>query len=375
MSIRVYVYDRAGRSVLYMGYRDPATGRKFSRSCGTNNRREAERAAAIWEQEVNLRGSTDGSMLWGMFVGIYAERHLSTLRDSAAKAALSALGIFERYASPRTVGSVTPAMITEWLTAYRRDVPSEQTVRSRLGAVKAALSWAADVGIIPQAPRIPRQRKTGKRAGGKGRALEPIEFVQILKSAPDRQWRRNLRCLWLSGLRLGEAVSLSWDDPDCLHVDLSGETPWLIVPGDANKDDDDHLLPITPDWAQWLRRTPPELRTGKVLSWPKRKQRASHSERQLMDFASKQISEIGKAAGIIVNTKTGKTASAHDLRRSFGVRWSRRVMPQVLQLLMRHDDISTTMKYYVGSDVQHAADVVAEFALGATMGATASEKH
>lgn len=361
MNVRVYVYNRSGRGVLYMGYRDPATGRKRSRSTGTSNRREAERVAALWEQDINLRGSSDGSMPWGMFVDLYTERHLSTLRDSAAKAALSSLTIFERIARPRTIGDVTTSLITDWLTAYRREVASEQTVRSRLGAIKAALNWAADVGVISQAPHVPRQRKSGRRSGSKGRAVDTAEFAAMLRAAPCRQWRRNLRCLWLSGLRLGEAINLDWCDPDAIHVDLDGATPWLIVPGDRNKDGDDHRLPITPDWAAWLRRTPADQRTGRVLQWPKKKRRAAHSERQLMDFASKQISEIGRRAGVVVNQQTGKTASAHDLRRSFGVRWSRRVMPQVLQLLMRHDDISTTMRYYVGSDVQHAADVVADW--------------
>jgi len=366
VTIRVYVYDRAGRSSLYLGYRDPATGRKYSRSAGTMNRREAERAAALWEQEVNLRGSTDGSMPWDVFVTLYTERHLSQLRDSAVKAALGSLRAFDQHASPRTIGDVSSVMVADWLAAYRRTA-AEQTVRSRLGGLKAALTWAVDVGILPAAPRIPRQRKSGRKSSGKGRAIDPAEFAAMLRATrgfPDaRQWRRNLRCLWLSGLRLGEAIALSWDDPATLHIDLSGQTPWLIVPGDSNKDGDDHLLPITPDWAQWLRRTPPELRTGKVLHWPKRKRRTAHSERQMMDFASKRISEIGRAAGVIVNAN-GKAASAHDLRRSFGVRWSRLVMPQVLQLLMRHDDISTTMRYYVGSDVRHAADVVAGLAPG-----------
>jgi hypothetical protein len=34
-----------------------------------------------------------------------------------------------------------------------------------------------------------------------------------------------------------------------------------------------------------------------------------------------------------------KYASAHDLRRAFGLRWSSRVMPAVLQQLMRHESI------------------------------------
>ncbi len=45
-----------------------------------------------------------------------------------------------------------------------------------------------------------------------------------------------------------------------------------------------------------------------------------------------------------------KYASAHDLRRSFGTRWASRVKPTTLQLLMRHESIETTLKYYVAQD-------------------------
>jgi integrase len=55
-----------------------------------------------------------------------------------------------------------------------------------------------------------------------------------------------------------------------------------------------------------------------------------------------------------------KYASAHDLRRAFGLRWSARVMPAVLQQLMRHGSIETTMRYYVGRDADAVADVLWE---------------
>ena len=61
-----------------------------------------------------------------------------------------------------------------------------------------------------------------------------------------------------------------------------------------------------------------------------------------------------------VDAKTGATvptyqyATAHDLRRAFGTRWSKRVMPATLQKLMRHASIETTMRYYV----EHNADDV-----------------
>ncbi|MHC4879481.1 MAG: tyrosine-type recombinase/integrase [Planctomycetota bacterium] len=376
-SVSVYVFERKNRSSYYLGYRCPATGRKKTRSAKTSNRREAERAAALWEQQINTIGSANGSTPWADFVELYDERHLSHLRESARDAALSALRIFHRHARPRTVGAVTPMMISDWLSTYRSNGNAEATVRSRLSGVRAALNWAVEVEIIPKAPNIPRQRKQHRRQKSKGRALEPREFVAMLRACRDivgrkraKQWRRNLRCLWLSGLRLGEAVNLSWDDPLCIRPDFSGKRPMLIIPGDENKDGEDHVTPITPDWSTWLSRVPDDQRTGKVLTWPKAKQRKASTERQLVDFASKTISDIGEAAGIVVNPRTGKTASAHETRRSFGTRWSRVVMPQVLQLLMRHDDISTTMEYYAGDDVDHAAEAVWNADLGATLGAT-----
>lgn len=71
------------------------------------------------------------------------------------------------------------------------------------------------------------------------------------------------------------------------------------------------------------------------------------------------ISAIGQAAGVKVNTdpKTGKVkyASAHDFRRAFGERWAAFVMPALLKDLMRHAEIPTTMKYYVGRNAQTPA--------------------
>jgi len=71
------------------------------------------------------------------------------------------------------------------------------------------------------------------------------------------------------------------------------------------------------------------------------------------------VVKIGRKAGVVVarDSETGKVkyASAHDLRRSFGTRWAKKVMPAVLQRLMRHADIATTMRYYVGIDADDVA--------------------
>lgn len=85
--------------------------------------------------------------------------------------------------------------------------------------------------------------------------------------------------------------------------------------------------------------------------------------------ASRYVSAIGEKAGVVVaqdasrskvDKKTGETvnapkfAGAHDFRRAFGTRWSKRVMPAVLKQLMRHASIETTISFYV----EHNADDV-----------------
>ena len=75
---------------------------------------------------------------------------------------------------------------------------------------------------------------------------------------------------------------------------------------------------------------------------------------------------------MVVNKAEGKFASAHDLRRSFGTRWSSRVKPVTLQLLMRHKSIETTLKYYVDQDADDVADELwkVHAGLGNTLGNT-----
>ncbi len=49
----------------------------------------------------------------------------------------------------------------------------------------------------------------------------------------------------------------------------------------------------------------------------------------------------------IMRLAAEKYASAHDLRRTVGTRWTSKVTPQVLRILMRHESINTIMSYYV----------------------------
>jgi integrase len=170
-------------------------------------------------------------------------------------------------------------------------------------------------------------------------------------------WQFVQRGLWWSGLRLGEALNLHWTDDSRLCVDFSGRRPMFRIRADAEKGNKERVLPMAPEFAELLDQIPPELREGHVFN-PKPMKR--QTGRLGFWTVSTRIASIGRAAAVKVAQKGDKAqfASAHDLRRAFGFRWSRRVMPAVLQELMRHETISTTMEFYVGQNAEATADVV-----------------
>lgn len=180
-------------------------------------------------------------------------------------------------------------------------------------------------------------------------------------------WRFFLRGLWWSGLRLNEAINLYWDRRDRLHVDLSGRCPLLRIPGELQKNGKDQVCAIAPEFAELLAGVAQAERSGQVfkLGLFRRIRQADWKEK-----TSRLGCDIGKRSRVVVakDVRTGKEkfASIHDLRRSFGDRWSRRVLPQHLQELMRHESISTTLRFYVGRNAERTWDVLTDAVIAAT---------
>jgi integrase len=135
----------------------------------------------------------------------------------------------------------------------------------------------------------------------------------------------------------------------------------LRIPAEAEKANKDRLLPITPQFAKLLETVPEQQRRGRVFKLLTAGGTPLPATRR---FVGPAVSGIGKKAGVVVderrkgNETVRKFASAHDLRRAFGQRWASRVMPTVLRELMRHEDIGTTMKFYVGQNAEAVADAV-----------------
>ena len=347
-------------------------GKQKHKSAETHVKREAERAAGKWEAELrDGRYAAPCRLAWADFRERYESEALPSLAERTAEPRCGVMNHVERILSPRRLSDLTADRLSYFQSKLREAGLKDSTIAGHLAHLRSILSWAVDVGMLRAVPKF--QMPT-RNLGGKlmrGRPISGEEFDRMINKVEKQRpgdanrWEQYLRGLWLSGLRLEESLVLTWDGDSAIRVDLGGRFPRFRIYAEAEKGHKDRLLPMTPDFAEWLLRTPEADRYGPVFHLGDKPNRQRSAGR-----VGRVISEIGKAAGVKVKTDadgTVKFASAHDLRRSFGTRWAPRVKPATLQLLMRHSSIDTTLRYYVDQD---ADDVAGELwsAFGNTSG-------
>lgn len=356
--IRVYVIEY-GRDKLMLRTVWP-DGTQKHESVETTDRKVAERLAALREDELRKEAielALNGPKViptrktWQDFRDALSLQLLPTFAESTRRKYATVLNAFERHSKPTVefLDEVTTPKVSEFLAAWRLDGAEEATLFGSLGHFRAALAWGKEQGWLKELPIIRRPRIEDNEPT-KGRGITQAEFTKMLKKtkevvgAEERHWKHAQEGLFLSGLRLGEGINLSWDIPGTIRVDLSGSFPMLDIPRKRQKKRKSELWPITPDFAAFLLKTPASKRTGWVFQFPMPVK--NETEFRRVDSISKIISAIGEAAKIVVDEERGKFASAHDFRRSFGIRWAEVLMPAELQSLMRHAAIETTMKFY-----------------------------
>lgn len=414
MRIKVHVVRYADCKNLVLRYIDPVSG-KYRRATkyvdpqtgvetetGTN-RKHARKLATLWEADLNA-GRDPGRCCtgWQQFRLRYEAEVVPGFARRTGDKITTSFNAVERIL-PKVRDGRLADLNAEAISRLQQELRAgglaETTIGSYFAHLRSALVWAVDQGMIPSLPKIrkPQRAKKGSRATrSKGRPIFGEEFDRLLEKVPaallewrkrkrdaqrqtarrkgkaQRQtktdavpvevnpaavesWRRYLRGLWLSGLRLAESLNLYWDRPDRLMVDLSGRRPRLSIPAEWEKGHRDRLLPLTPDFAEWLLQTPEAERYGRVFRPIMPSGNLASAE-----AAGRILAIIGELARVVVHTdpRTGKVkyASAHDLRRSFGSRWAKRIMPAVLQKLMRHESIETSMGYYVDLDADELAE-------------------
>jgi integrase len=374
--IKVHVHNRPDRKNYSMRYLDVGTGKHVEKTTGTTKKTEAIRRAAVWEADIMAGRSCNATrMNWDDFRMRFYSDYLEEKGQTTITSYESALNVFERATRPKKAADLSAPKVSAFKRAMRANDNSPATIHRHLNHLKVICNWAVREKLLPSMPSftMPKLPK-----GMRGRPITLEEFERMIEVAADivgseagDSWRFYLKGLWTSGLRLEESLKLRWDDgPEAIVVDYSRKRPLFRIDAEAEKGKTHRLLPMAPEFAILLEEVPIDQRNGwvfrplTVMGNPVARSRHAVGPR---------VSKIGEKARVITDRRTKHEevvisyAGAHDLRRSFGFKWSRLLMPAELKELMRHADISTTMKFYVGVNADATADKLWEV-LGDVLG-------
>ncbi len=361
--IHVGLIRRPKSGIWVIRFRNPETGKVVQQSTGTKDKREAERQAGSLRADLfHNRYEPLQNISWDAARMRYETEHCPSLARKTRLKIATTLNAVERELTPAKLRDLTADQLSKLQAELRRRNLSESSISSYLAHLRAFLGWAVGLGLLHRVPRIQKPKRAKTSNVMKGRPITDAEFQLMIAATSTvvgenaaKSWEHLLRGLYFSGLRLGESLEMSWDDPRKLCIVFEDDVMLLRVPAELEKGHKDRLMPLAPEFVDFLLQTPNELRQGLVF---KPQAKKVHGPTLTVDRVTRIIAAIGEKAGIIVNTD--KFASAHDLRRSFGQRWATRVMPQVLMELMRHESIETTLKFYVGRNAIRTSKVLRE---------------
>lgn len=374
--IRVTIIKQNDRPHYIARWRDPITGKRRHETTGETSERAALRYASKLEQRLADGNHTPAhGSTWAGFRARLEAEHLPSLAESTRRKYNYVLDGFAAVIEVKSMAAIQAAQVTRYQSHMRRLGRSEQTIKGNLAYIRAALKWAKSQDMIKEIPAINLPKRAKGARVMKGRPITGEEFERMLKAVPAVAGQDAaasieylLRGLWWGGLRLGEALKLTWHyGPFCL---VKFENHYYFrIEQEAEKGNTDRFMAVAPEFEMMLPADPPER--GLVFR-PRFLGMKVIPPR--LDSMSKLIKSIGEQAQIITDVKTVQDkkgrqvekkiyATAHDLRRAFGTRWAPRVNSRILMEMMRHASIQTTEKYYL---VGNARDTCAT--LWATMG-------
>jgi integrase len=335
----VWVQKFKDRESLMLQWNDPDTGKRKSVSAGTNYKPMAEAKARELEYELNHGLHKDASrMTWENFREAFENEYVAGKRLNTRLGYQATFDLFERLCCLTSIRAISNRTLSGFLAAMRReptrgrDGIMASTMSTHLQHLRTALRWAVDQELLPKCPKFPKVEMDQKLP----RPVPVESFERIYaKAEGDQQMQAYLLCGWLAGLRLSEALCLEWEETEeAAYVDLARNR--IILPAKTVKGKKDQWVPLDPVLREALLALP---RHGKKVFRFISQRTSLPAGTRLM---TGRVINLAKLAGVRL--------SMHTLRKGFGCRYAGRVPARVLQKLMRHWNIKTTMDYYVNVD-------------------------
>ena len=230
----------------------------------------------------------------------------------------------------------TPADITAHSFCLWRSDPevSAKYANNVLGYARTFLTWLVKKRVL--AVNVLADVEKIRVRGDRGARYAPTltELTKFLETAPLHRATVYLFTIY-TGLRRSELDGLTWGD-----IDLDSTTPSVRVSGSISKNGKTETLPLRPEVVDALRAYRPDM--CQPFEWAFRG-RVPKSRTVKKDIIK---------AGILPRDSYGRRFDLHALRTTFGTLLSASgVLPRVAMQMMRHSEISLTMKTYM--DASH----------------------
>jgi site-specific recombinase XerD len=251
--------------------------------------------------------------------------------------------------------SLAPSAISSFdLDEWSRHLQREQlddkgrkrkhsTINTTMAGLTALLKWAASdrVKIIDTMPEIPPRVTVGRSPVA---ALTADQQRELLRHAShDSRVKRNrwiIQAMLETGVRLSEFLALKWGEGIAI-TDRKGE--WQVVKGKGCKPRGP--FPLSPEGLQAfkaLKQLFPDAGPGDPVCWSQRREEGDSgqlrplTDRGIQQMLTKYAEQLGWDG-----------LHAHQLRHTFVLNLrSRGVDWPVIQALLGHSKVSTTMDHY-----------------------------
>lgn len=304
-------------------------GRRIKKSLKTTSKAEAQTILLkmFGGNSVHLRNQWQDVEL-SLYDAIENSYALRDIRDSSLRRYRSISDSIKEFLK-RPAVSYRPDELAEIVSLYEVD-HSKSSVNNLIIIFRQAYVYLMETFGIPDATGLLRTRKRTKKV--RNQFLEKSEFLKLNKfQYTIHKQRADMTLLmYYTGLRLGEAVMLEWQDinfeANVLTVREKPHRDWEI------KDDEEREIPMHKEVIKALiKRMKISTNTdAQDLIFPGVGLKTHYSRDLKRDCARVGVQSI----------------TAHILRHSFGTNLVRSGAPiTVVKDLMGHSDIATTMIY------------------------------